>query len=207
MMSGRGAELVLMPNNLGDELPAELDPHAQLIRCAQAGERAAFDQLIEVHQQRVVMLAWRWLGTREDARDAAQETFLRVFRHLHKYDARYEFQGWLYRIVVNVCRDLRRQRLRHQGASLDEAAVERLTSGDDSEAEALASQERALLQRALATLSEKERAAIVLRDLEGLPTAEVARLLGSSPTTVRSQISSARTKLKAFRARQMPDSR
>ncbi|NOT63234.1 MAG: sigma-70 family RNA polymerase sigma factor [Acidobacteria bacterium] len=56
------------------------------------------------------------------------------------------------------------------------------------------------MQRALAELSEKERAAIVLRDLEGLPTEEVARLLGSSPTTVRSQISAARTKLKAFRA-------
>ena len=197
-MSSRWAELALMPNNFSDELAADFDSHAQLIRRAQAGERAAFDQLMELHQQRVVTLAWRLLGTREDARDAAQEAFLRVFRHLHKYDARYEFNGWLYRIVVNVCRDLQRQRRRHGGLSLDEAAVAQLASDDDSEADALAGQERALLQRALAELSEKERAAIVLRDLEGLPTEEVARLLGSSPTTVRSQISAARTKLKAF---------
>ena len=201
-MSGRWAELALMPNNLSDELPADFDPHAQLIhqliKGAQAGERAAFDQLMEMHQQRVVTLAWRLLGTREDARDAAQEAFLRVFRHLHKYDARYDFNGWLYRIVVNVCRDLQRQRGRHGGLSLDESAVAQLASDDDSEADALAGQERAWLQRALAELSEKERAAIVLRDLEGLPTEEVARLLGSSATTVRSQISAARTKLKAI---------
>ena len=156
---------------------------------------------MELHQQRVVTLAWRMLGTREDARDAAQEAFLRVFRHLHQYDERRDFNGWLYRIVVNVCRDLQRQRGRHGGLSLDEDAVALLASDADSEAETLAAQERALLQRALATLSEKERAAIVLRDLEGLPTEEVARLLGSSATTVRSQISAARTKLKAFHQR------
>jgi RNA polymerase sigma-70 factor, ECF subfamily len=204
-MAGRGWELALMPNQFSDEVAievdADIDPQADLIRRAQAGERAAFDQLMELHQHRVVTLAWRLLGTREDASDAAQEAFLRVFRHLHKYDARYEFNGWLYRIVVNVCRDLQRQRGRHGGLSLDEAAVAQLASGDDSEADALAAQERALLQRALAALSEKERAAIVLRDLEGLPTKEVARLLGSSPTTVRSQISAARQKLKAVHER------
>lgn len=200
-MSGRWAELALMPNNFRDELAADIDPHAQLIRRAQAGERVAFDQLMTLHQQRVVTLAWRLLGTREDARDAAQEAFLRVFRHLHNFDTRRDFNGWLYRIVVNVCRDLQRQRGRHGGLSLDEAAVALLASDADSEADALAAQERALLQRALAELSEKERAAIVLRDLEGLATEEVARLLGSSATTVRSQISAARTKLKAFHAR------
>ena len=204
-MSGRWAELALMPNNFSDELVADVDPQTELIRRAQAGERAAFDQLMELHQQRVVTLAWRLLGKREDARDAAQEAFLRVFRHLHQYDARRDFNGWLYRIVVNVCRDLQRQRGRHGGLSLDEAAVAQLLSGDDSESDALAAQERAWLQRALATLSEKERAAIVLRDLEGLATEEVARLLGSSPTTVRSQISAARTKLKAFHQRQMQE--
>ncbi len=202
-MAGRGLELALMPNYFSDEAEADIDLHAALIRRAQAGERAAFDQLMEMHQQRVVTLAWRLLGTREDARDAAQEAFLRVFRHLHKYDARYEFNGWLYRIVVNVCRDMLRQRGRHGGLSLDEAAVAQLASDDDSEADALAAQERAWLQCALAELSEKERAAIVLRDLEGLPTEEVARLLGSSATTVRSQISAARQKLKAFRARHL----
>ena len=90
------------------------------------------------------------------------------------------------------------ERGRHGGLALEEEAVLSLASGDDSEAAALAAQERALLQRALATLSEKERAAIVLRDLEGLPTPEVAQLLGSSATTVRSQISAARVKLKRF---------
>ena len=203
-MSGELAAFVLMTDNLS-ALAADVDPHAELIAQARAGERAAFDQLMNLHQQRVVTLAWRLLGTREDARDAAQEAFLRVYRHLHKYDATQSFQAWLYRIVVNVCRDSLRQRARHGGLALEDELVLTLASADDSEAAALAAQERALLLRALGTLSEKERAAIVLRDLEGLPTEEVANLLGSSPTTVRSQISAARVKLKVFYERWQRD--
>jgi RNA polymerase sigma-70 factor (ECF subfamily) len=204
-MSGELAGFVLMTDNLSVHAAAELDPHAALIAQAQAGERAAFDQLMTLHQQRVVTLAWRLLGTREDARDAAQEAFLRVYRHLRKYNPAQPFQAWLYRIVVNVCRDLQRQRQRHVGVALEDEQVAALTSDDDSEAAALAAQERVWLLRALATLSEKERAAIVLRDLEGLPTEEVAQLLGSSATTVRSQISAGRTKLKTFYLRWQRD--
>ena len=76
-----------------------------------------------------------------------------------------------------------------------------LASRDNSEHAAMQAEEQAMVMRALATLSEKERAAIVLRDLEGLPTEEVARILGSSATTVRSQISTARTKIKEYRDR------
>jgi RNA polymerase sigma-70 factor (ECF subfamily) len=201
-MSGELAGFVLMTDNL--KVPAaESNPHEQLIARARTGERAAFDQLMTLHQQRVVTLAWRLLGTREDARDAAQEAFLRVYRHLHKYDVSQPFQAWLYRIVVNVCRDLQRQRGRHSGVALEDDQVASLASSDDSEAAALAAQEHAWLMIALASLSEKERAAIVLRDLEGLPTEEVAQLLGSSATTVRSQISVARVKLKLFYERQL----
>ena len=76
-----------------------------------------------------------------------------------------------------------------------------LSSNENVEAAAIAAQERAMIEEALRTLTEKERAAIVLRDLEGLTTEEVAGVLGSSPTTVRSQISSARVKIKKFRDR------
>lgn len=198
-------EFVLMADKLKLEQAegVALDAHAQLIARAQAGEQAAFDQLMTQHQRRVVALAWRLLGTPDDARDAAQEAFLRVYKHLNKYDPTQDFNGWLYRIVVNVCRDLQRQRSRHGAASLEEAFefgnLPEPATRENSEAVIQAEQERALLQRALACLSEKERRAVVLRDLEGLPTEEVARLLGSTPTTVRSQISMARVKLRTFR--------
>lgn len=76
-------------------------------------------------------------------------------------------------------------------------------SGEDIEANAIKSQQRSLIAEALDTLSTKERAALVLRDLEGLSTEEVARILGSSQTTVRTQISSARAKIKQYRDRVM----
>ncbi len=178
---------------------------AQLIIRAREGDTAAFDQIMIGHERRVIALAWRLLGNQEDARDAAQEAFLRVYRHLNKFDSRQDFSGWLYRIVVNVCRDLARKRNRSRHASLEaeyqSGKLSEPVSGDNAEAGAMQAQEQEIIAHALATLSEKERAAIVLRDLEGLSTEAVAKILGSSPTTVRSQISTARTKLKLFRDR------
>lgn len=205
-MSGEMVELVLMADKLSlKKVEVESsDPHAQVIVRARAGDRAAFDQLMIQHQRRVVALAWRLLGTQDEARDAAQEAFLRVYKHLHKYDPAQDFNGWVYRIVVNVCRDQQRKRSRYGVSYEEELEAGKLAepvSREDNEAAVLVAQERAILQKALACLSEKERQAVVLRDLEDLPTEEVARLLGSSPTTVRSQISTARVKLKAFRER------
>lgn len=202
-MPGETMEIALMADKirLVDETD---DPVVGLILRAQSGDHAAFDQIIVSHQRRVIALAWRMLGNPEDARDAAQETFLRVYKHLNRFDPAQDFSGWLYRIAVNVCRDLARKRRGNQAsleAEIEAGKIAEPISPHNTEAAALIAQEHAILRRALATLSEKERAAIVLRDLEGLPTEEVARILGSSPTTVRSQISSARVKIKAFRER------
>jgi RNA polymerase sigma-70 factor (ECF subfamily) len=182
-------------------------PFDLLISRARGGDLTAFDQIIVGHQQRVIGMAWRMLGNREDARDAAQETFLRVYKHLNKFDPAQDFAAWLYRIAVNVCRDLARKRGRGNPASFEAereaGTLAEPVSPHNTETSAMHAQERAIILRALATLSEKERAAIVLRDLEGLPTEEVARILGSTPTTVRSQICTARVKIKQFRERWM----
>jgi len=175
-----------------------------IIERAQRGDALAFEQLLLAHQQRVMATAWRMLGNVEDARDAAQEVFLRLYKHLPKYDAQQEFAGWLYRIVINVCHDVARKRgNRYLSFEAEQEAgkLPILASCDDSERAAIQAEEQAIVMRALSTLSEKERAAIVLRDLEGISTEEVARILGSSATTVRSQISAARTKIKHYRDR------
>jgi len=144
------------------------------------------------------------LGDREDARDAAQEVFLRVFKYLDRYDAAQDFHGWLYRITLNVCHDTARRRPKTDAGSdwfdtpAHAAEIAALSTDTDAEAALLREQQRALVVRALTTLSEKERAAIVLRDLEGLSTEEVARILKSRPVTVRSQVSSARAKIKLY---------
>src|SRR5262245_1632505 len=177
---------------------------ARLILRAKAGDKTAFDQIISSRQRKVISLAWRLLGNREDALDAAQETFLRVYKSFGGFNPAQDFNGWLYRIAVNVCRDLARKRkgdLYSLEAEIESGAIAEPASPHNTESAAMLAQEQAILLRALATLPEKERAAIVLRDLEGFETEEVARILGSSPTTVRSQICAARVKIKAFRER------
>src|SRR5216117_1522745 len=89
-----------------------IDALAALVEMAREGDGRAFDRLMLETQERVVGVAWRLLGSREDARDAAQEVYLRVYRHLGRFRAGHDFHGWLYRITVNVCRDAGRRRRR-----------------------------------------------------------------------------------------------
>jgi RNA polymerase sigma-70 factor (ECF subfamily) len=208
-MPGEVADIALMTDSLGlrdiSSKTGELSS-ASVVTRAKAGDSAAFEQLIDCYQRKVLSTAWRMMGNREDAYDASQEVFLRVHKYLAGFRSDQDFAGWLYRIIVNVCRDHLRKRGRpDQFASFESereaGALEALSSDEDVEANAIKSQQRALLAEALDTLSTKERAAVVLRDLEGLSTEEVARVLGSSQTTVRTQISSARAKIKRYRDR------
>jgi RNA polymerase sigma-70 factor (ECF subfamily) len=193
-----------IPPRASDEEHA--DRFAPLVSRARAGDALAFERLMTATEQRVVAVAWRLLGNREDARDAAQETYLRVYKYLARFREGEDFQAWLYRITVNVCHDIARKRRATGGEQLDDAepeheraAFENLRRDDaDAESVTLRTQQLALVRRALATLPEKERVALVLRDLEGLSTEEVARALGSRPVTVRSQVSSARAKVKIY---------
>lgn len=177
---------------------------ALLVERARGGDAAAFEQIMSETERKVVAVAWRMLGNREDARDAAQEVYLRIYKYLDRYKPGQDFNGWLYRITINVCHDAARKRGSRPGGSQfaalpgedERAAPEAASPEMNAEENAIRSQQRAFLMRALDTLPEKERAALVLRDLEGLTTEEVARVLRSRPVTVRSQISSARAKLK-----------
>src|SRR2546423_4173003 len=147
------------------ETDERTDALAQLVARARTGDATAFEELMICAQHKVVATAWRMLGDREDARDAAQEVFLRVFKYLDRYDPAQDFHGWLYRITLNVCHDLARRR-RSKDAGSDwfdapehERAAESLTQTHetDVEAQTLRAQQRALVTEALATLSEKER--------------------------------------------------
>ncbi|HEX7177651.1 MAG TPA: sigma-70 family RNA polymerase sigma factor [Pyrinomonadaceae bacterium] len=186
---------------------AHVDALSALVARARTGDRAAFEQLMVCTQHKVAATAWRLLGNREDARDAAQETFLRAYKYLKSFKTGQDFHGWLYRITVNVCRDMMRARSaspagsaarEQRGGEFEAATPWSHAEGGDAERAALLAQQRTIVRRALAALPEKERTAVVLRDLEGLATEEVARLMNTRPATVRSQISTARVKLKVF---------
>lgn len=174
-----------------------------LVERAAAGDQNAFEQIMIHSQQRVMAISWRILGNEADARDASQEVFLRVYKYLDRFKQDQDFFAWVYRITVNVCRDILKQRQhqndRFQPADGDSAeALEIPCEHEDAEHALIRAQRRDLISQAIATLPFKERAAIVLRDVEGLSTDEVAAILKSSSTTVRSQISSARRKIRDY---------
>ena len=176
----------------------------RFIERAAAGDTAAFEQIMTHSQQKVMAMTWRILGNEADARDASQEVFLRVYKYLGRFKQDQDFFAWLYRITVNVCHDIARKRQQHSdrfmslGGGADEGAFAVPAEQEDAEEALMHSQHRELIARAMATLPDKERASIVLRDIEGLGTDEVARIMNSSSTTVRSQISSARKKIKIY---------
>jgi RNA polymerase sigma-70 factor, ECF subfamily len=178
--------------------PMTLEPTSPLlVRRAKAGDREAFEALLLRHERAVLHTALRLLGRLDLAQDAAQEVFLRMHKYLARFDDERELGPWLYRVAVNVCRDLHRRSGR-ETLSLEDVEEPTATAAGVGEIEARLDQarRRRLVARALQALPEKERAALVLRDIEGLSTAEVAEILGSSETTVRSQISTGRVKVK-----------
>jgi len=154
-------------------------------------------------QVRVTGIGWRLMGTRELAMDAAQETYLRAYRYLRTFRPEQEFEAWICRIAVNVCRDLHR---RHRAGALasplsyeserEAGRVEEPASAAESETTLLESERRCLVLEAIAQLPPREKAALVLRDLEGMTSERAAAILGSTAGTIRSQVAAARLKLK-----------
>src|SRR6185436_3570014 len=141
-----------------------------LVRRAKAGDREAFEALLLRHERMVLRTALRLLGRMDLAQDAAQEVFLRLHRYIGSVDEERGLGPWLYKVTVNACRDQHRRRGGAEVVPLEAADEVPATRSDAVEIEAGLDRERrrALVARALRALPEKERTAIVLRDIEGL---------------------------------------
>jgi RNA polymerase sigma-70 factor (ECF subfamily) len=147
-----------------------------------------FEETVAAQQPRVLAICRRLRGETGEAEEAAQDTFLKLHRHWGRIDG--DPGPWLYRTAVNTCLDRKRGPRR----SLELVEMADARPGPAALAEIAQRWER--VKRALGELPERERAAITLRDIEGLPTGEVAGLLGTTEATVRSQIAAARMKLR-----------
>jgi RNA polymerase sigma-70 factor (ECF subfamily) len=163
-----------------------------LIRAAQRGEEQAFADLVHRHEDRAVRVAMSLIANREDARDLAQEGFLRVFRNLERFDFKHEFTTWLYRIVTNLAIDLLRKRRpakstsaeQEEEADLDLADHEGPAPSDSMEQMETAVRVRACIDR----LAPHFRSVMILRELEGLPCTEIAEIVGTNHVTVRRRL-------------------
>ena len=170
---------------------AESESLDALIRRAQSGDESAFEEILERFESKAILIARGMGATRQDAEDIAQEAFLKIFRYIRSYRAGHTFKAYFYRIVMNASRD-HLTRMQPSGhATLESlgdthAASEGEASFEDVE----------MLRRALSELPQREREVVILRDLQGLTTWEVARILRISPITVRRHSSRALARLK-----------
>ncbi len=173
-----------------------------IFRCQQ-GDEAAFEALIHLHEKKVYALCRRMCRDEDDALEAAQDTFLAVWRGIGSYRADAAFSTWLYRLATNACLDLlRREKKRAEDVSLDDE--ERYIEPSDPTPMPEESVERAETQRmvreALYALPENYRQVLILRELEQLSYAEIAEIAQLDVGTVKSRISRARTALRNYLA-------
>lgn len=165
---------------------------------ARAGDPVAFETLVLRKTPAVVSVARRIIGDAEEARDVAQLVFLRVWDSLGRYDEKYSFNTWLYRIATNLSIDFlraNRSRERAHGATLHLVRRREASLEDEATLSLEASQVARLFETVSSGLTEKQKAAFVLRELEDLDSSEVAEALGCRESTVRNHLFNARKAL------------
>jgi len=204
---GEGQAFGFQSETQQDASRAALPTDAEAISRAQRGDHAAFRVLVERYQQRLYRLALRILRDEEMARDALQEAFLKVYASLGRFEGRSSFYTWLYRVVLNLCLDLRR---RDRSSRYVEWAEEHtpLSEGADPDSEEplegvspspyhvlLRAELRGRLAAAIEELPEAARRTLLLREVDGLSYEEIAQVLEIPKGTVMSRLHYARRRM------------
>jgi RNA polymerase sigma-70 factor (ECF subfamily) len=171
----------------------------ELIQRAKSGDSLAFGALVERYQRRVVGVAFAVAHNQDDALELAQETFIRAYENLGKFEFRSSFSTWLYRIAANIAIDFRRREGRHVVLHGDDAESElgRLPSPrGDSFSETSRRELSQRIKGALKELTPEHRAVILLRELEGLSYDEISEVIQCPRGTVMSRLHYARNRLR-----------
>lgn len=179
-------------------------PDAELVRRFKEGDRSAFQEIVRRYQDRVFTLCLRWMGDRQVAEEVAQDVFLALFRSLPGFRGDAMLSTWVYRVVINHCKNRRLYRKRRhldqhealEGEREDDAPARQIADeGPGTDAPLNAAQAGQLLQEGLDRLDEEQRQIIVLRDIQDLSYEEIADLLGLPRGTVKSRLHRARAEL------------
>ena len=165
----------------------------ELVARSMGGDLDSFNQLVLRWERPIYALAYRVIGREEDARDVAQETFLRAFRALSGFKGQAKFSSWLYRITLNLCRDWIRKERRTpvsqapEGIDIIELAGE-ATPNETIEQRVGRGQLSRAVSRAMASLPEEQRTAIILKEYHGLTFQEIADMLDCPLSTVKTRL-------------------
>ncbi len=191
------------------ECSAEALPSdAELVQRTCAGERTAFDALIERYQRRATSVAYRLLGDLHDALEVCQEAFVRAYRNLNTLKDGRRFRSWLLRIVTNLSLNFRRARaaagrkisfedcLADSDFPREELIAAPAYSDEQPEARSVAAELSDMVENAIAELPDQQRTALVLFSIEQMPQKEVASIMGCSVEAVKWHVFQARRKMK-----------
>jgi RNA polymerase sigma-70 factor (ECF subfamily) len=177
------------------QLPVSIDV---TIQRAAEGDQSAWDTIVRTYWRKVFNVAYRFVGTYDEAEDLTQEIFLKVFRSLATFDRRANFQTWLISVSRNLCIDRYRSGRRDReifAREVDAATVQAPSSGPSPQARVETRDRVALLREALRALSPALRAAVLLRDIHELSYQEISKKLGIAEGTVKSRINRGRAEL------------
>lgn len=182
-------------------------PDTVLIRAVQAGDMAAFDELVLKHKDRLFNLVYWFLGDYQDANDCAQETFIKVFKSIKKFRFESAFSTWLYRIAINTCKNKIKSsayRWKKKTVSLETSNSSKngnpfseIVNGSPTPVVALEKKERMMrIQKAINSLPEEQNKVVVLRDIQGLSYQDISDITGLNLGTVKSRLARGRLALK-----------
>jgi RNA polymerase sigma-70 factor (ECF subfamily) len=174
------------------------------------GDQEAFGRLVEAKQALVLRAAWNRLGDREAARSVAQAVFVRLWQNLDRFDRSRRFDTWLYRLTVNAAIDHHRRAAARPGQTgfdeLFEATAATVAGGEtEAERDFETAEIGRVLHELTALLTDKQRQAFLLREVEGLPTGEVAEILETSESTIRNHVFQARKLLRRELLQRYPE--
>jgi len=164
----------------------------QLVQTIRDGDADAFEQLVRRKTSKVYALCYRIIGNPEDAKDISQLVFIKLWENLEKYDAKYAFDTWLYRMVTNVAIDFIRNRQSRENAVNSNLRLVK-TSTDAEQGVVFQRKEiETVFHDVASVLSPKQKTIFVMREMEDLPSAEIAKILGCRESTVRNHLFNAR---------------
>lgn len=172
--------------------PAVEPDDRQLVETIRGGEADAFETLVRRKTSKVYALCYRIIGNAEDAKDISQLVFLKLWENLEKYDARYAFDTWLYRMVTNVAIDFMRNKQSRDNAVNSNLRLVRTAADAEQGVVVQRKEVESVFDDVSSVLSPKQKTIFVMNQMEDLPSAEIAKILGCRESTVRNHLFNAR---------------
>ena len=186
-----------------EQTPAPDD--RQLVEQARGGDSVAFEELVRRKTGKVYGACYRVIGNPEDAKDISQLVFLRLWENLDKYDSSFAFDTWLYRIVTNVAIDFLRSKQSRAATMNSSLRLVKTAAEADQGVSVQRKEVERVFQEVTSVLSPKQKAIFVMREMEDISSAEIARITGSRESTVRNHLFNARKLMQEQLRRKFPE--